>query len=165
MPQTEVAPVGSGLDVVEIGEDRPGNPADVEAALERYDGGTSTVVIEIEYVQIGGATPSVSAIIGYAVTLGLRIGGICGAGSVPGSQHQHCNAVDLFASSYGALVAAFTSMLVAARTGFIPCAELIGPGGSGKGLIATAANGWNLYPYTGPNSHQGHIHASGSPLM
>lgn len=138
---------------------------EVHDSLEDYDGGTSVVVIEIELVQVGGATPSVSAIIAYALTLGLSVGGICGAGSVPGSQHQHCNAVDLFAPSYAVLVSAFSAMLVACRNGWIPCAELIGPGPVGKGQIATASGGWSLHTYTGPNSHQGHIHASGSPLM
>lgn len=158
MPQTEVG--RRPLDVQIIGEDAPGNLADTEAALERYDGSTSVVVIEIEFVQVGGATPSVSVIIAFAVGLGLSVGGICGAGSVLGSQHQHCNAVDLF----GPIVAAFPVMLAACRNRTIPCAELIGPGGS-NGMIATASGGWVLHPYTGPNSHNNHIHASGSPLM
>jgi hypothetical protein len=31
---------------------------EVERALERYDGGTTTVVIEIEYAMVGGVTPA-----------------------------------------------------------------------------------------------------------
>jgi hypothetical protein len=138
---------------------------EVDRGLKRYDGSVTTIVIEIEYVIpaiAGSATPSVQMIIAFAVSIGLSVGGICGAGSVPGSQHQHCNAVDLFGSN---LLSKFQTMLSAARSRTIPCSELIGPGGSGKGRIATASGGWVLHEYTGPNSHQGHIHASGSPLM
>lgn len=141
---------------------------EVAASLKRFDGSNKTITIEIEFVRVAGtgsATPSVQHIIAFAVGLGLRVGGICGAGSVPGSQHQFCNAVDLFASSYSALVSDFYTMLAACRVGAIPCAELIGPGPVGKGQIATKAGGWVLHEYTGPNSHQGHIHASGDPLM
>ena len=147
----------NGLDVKERGTTLID---EVAAGLERFDGSTSRVIVEIELVQVGGATRSVSIIIAFAVGLGLSVGGICGVGSVPGSQHQHCNAVDLF----GPIVSAFSVMLSACRNGTIPCAELIGPGGS-NGMIATASGGWVLHPYTGPNSHNNHIHASGSPLM
>lgn len=141
---------------------------EVARSLRQFDGSHKVIEIEIEFVRVAGtgsATPAVQMIIAFAVTLGLRIGGICGAGSVPGSQHQFCNAVDMFASSYAALTHDYYVMLAACKVGAIPCAELIGPGPVGKGQIATKAGGWALHEYTGPNSHQGHIHASGDPLM
>lgn len=117
-------------------------------------------------------TKAVDKIIGFVKRIPgigkhVHVGTICGPGSVAGSQHPMCNAVDLTTDTHAQLVTLFHTVLTAAKVGAIPASEVIGPGGpaGGKGLIATAARGWSLRPYTGPNSHQGHVHVSGSPLL
>lgn len=115
-------------------------------------------------------TPAIDRIVGFATHIpGLgshvHVGEICGGGSVPGSQHPKCNGVDLTTDTHRQLVVLFHTTLAAAKVKAIPASEVIGPGGTGNGLIATAARGWTLRPYTGPRSHQGHVHVSGDPLL
>jgi hypothetical protein len=115
-------------------------------------------------------TAAVDRILGFVKRLPFKvnIGTICGPGSVPGSQHQKCNAVDLTTGGRKQLFALFHAALVAAKAHAIPCAEVIGPSNNPsweKGQIATAADGWHIREYTGPNSHQTHVHLSGSPLL
>jgi len=132
--------------------------------------GRNTTPSELGSQVSSKATRSIKRCIAFATHLPgvhVNVGTICGPGSVAGSQHPMCNAVDLTAGSRKQLLALFHASIVAAKTGAIPCAEVIGPGGpsDSKGLIATAAGGWRLHEYTGPNSHQTHVHLSGSPLL
>ena len=90
----------SGLDVQETGTT---NIDEVEHSLERYDGGTTTVVIEIEYAHVGGATPAAAKCIAYVFArFGPMPIGVCAVRNIAGtntrSQHSYCNAVDFMCS-------------------------------------------------------------------
>jgi hypothetical protein len=91
---------------------------------------------------------------------------ICGPGSVSGSQHPACNAADI-GGARGVLFLVQTALLAAARLG-VPIHCVIGPSdvaGWEKGAIRTREGGWVAREYTGPNSHQGHVHFSGWPSI
>ena len=49
------------LDVTETGTTLV---KEVASSLERYDGGTTRVVVEVEYKRVGGATPATARCIG-----------------------------------------------------------------------------------------------------
>jgi hypothetical protein len=74
---------------------------DADKALERYDGGTTTVVIEIEYryAQVGGVTPPCARCIGavFGAFGSMPIGTVAVRtirGTSTWSQHAYGNAVD-----------------------------------------------------------------------
>jgi hypothetical protein len=67
--------------------------------LERYDGGTTTVIVEIEYQRVGGATPAAARAIGvvFGVFGAMPIGVVAVRfieGTTTWSQHAYGNAVD-----------------------------------------------------------------------
>src|SRR4030095_181121 len=77
---------------------------EVGASLEAYDGGTTDVVIEIEYEHVGGATPAAAKCIAWVfarfrpMPIGVvAVRAIAGSGGVP-SQHSWGNAVDFMCS-------------------------------------------------------------------
>lgn len=106
---------------------------------------------------------------GLAVALsvpGSRLGSICGPGSVPESEHPHCNAADI-GGPRPVLVAVFNALLIFARAGG-PIHCIIGPSNRPdwpKGQIRSRESGWKPRGYTGPNSHQTHVHFSGWPSV
>lgn len=106
---------------------------------------------------------------GLAVALsvpGSRLIQICGAGSVPNSEHPHCNAADI-GGPRPILVAVFNALLILARAGG-PIHCIIGPSTNPawpKGQIRSRESGWKPSGYTGPNSHQTHVHFSGWPSV
>lgn len=154
-----------------FGGSPPGAPGISPGQADSIDpgtGGVATGTYGPPSAPGSGPTKPIKRVLAFVTKLpGVHIGAVCGPGSVAGSQHPMCNAVDFSCDSRGQLVAAFHACLVAAKSRAIPASEVIGPGGpsGGKGLIATASQGWKLRPYTGPNSHQGHVHVSGSPLL
>lgn len=107
--------------------------------------------------------------VGLAIALsvpGARLGTICGPGSVAGSEHPNCNAADI-GGTRAVLVAVFNALLIAARAG-APIHCIIGPSARKdwpKGQIRSRESGWKPREYTGPNSHQTHVHFSGWPSV
>lgn len=107
--------------------------------------------------------------VGLAIALsvpGARLGTICGPGSVAGSEHPNCNAADI-GGARSVLVAVFNALLIAARAG-APIHCIIGPSSRKdwpKGQIRSRESGWKPREYTGPNSHQTHVHFSGWPSV
>ncbi len=90
----------SGLDVREHGDT---HVDEVARSLERYDGGTTRVVIQIEYQRIGGVTPACARCIGvvFAAFGGMPIGTVSVRyieGTTTWSQHAYGNAVDFMVS-------------------------------------------------------------------
>jgi hypothetical protein len=86
----------SGLDVVETGTTLVD---EVSRGLERYDGGTTRVVVEIEYQRVGGATPAAARCIGVVfAALGTFPVGVVAVRQIAEtdiwSQHAYGNAVD-----------------------------------------------------------------------
>ena len=72
---------------------------EVAKSLERYDGGTTRVVVEIEYKRVGGATPACARCIGvvFAAFGSMPIGVVAVRfieGTSTWSQHAYGNAVD-----------------------------------------------------------------------
>lgn len=114
------------------------------------------------------ATPAVRAIVlALRVIPGWHVIGICGPGSVAGSQHPSCNAVDI-GGPRSVLFAVQTAAVNFARAGLLPIHCVIGPSeqpGWEKGAIRSRESGWVASEYNGPNSHQGHVHISGWPSI
>ena len=114
-----------------------------------------------------GAKPQLQP--GLAVALavpGSSLIRICGPGSVSGSEHPACNAADI-GGSRAVLFAVQTALLAFGRAGG-PIHCVIGPStvaGWTKGAIRSRESGWVAREYTGPNSHQGHVHFSGWPSV
>lgn len=76
---------------------------EVSKSLEQYDGGTTKVVVEIEYKRVGGATPAVARCIGvvFAAFGEMPIGVVAVRfieGTTTWSQHAYGNAVDFMCS-------------------------------------------------------------------
>jgi len=76
---------------------------EVAKSLEHYDGGTTKVVVEIEYKRVGGATPAAARCIGvvFAAFGELPIGVVAVRfieGTTTWSQHAYGNAVDFMCS-------------------------------------------------------------------
>jgi hypothetical protein len=76
---------------------------EVARSLERYDGGTTRVVVEVEYKRVGGATPAAARCIGvvFAAFGELPIGVVAVRfieGTTTWSQHAYGNAVDFMCS-------------------------------------------------------------------
>jgi hypothetical protein len=72
-------------------------------SLERYDGSTTNVVIQIEYQRVGGVTPACARCIGvvFGVFGSLPIGTVAVRfieGTTTWSQHAYGNAVDFMCS-------------------------------------------------------------------
>jgi hypothetical protein len=90
----------SGLDVQETGTTYL---KEVARSLEHYDGGTTRVVVEIEYKRVGGATPACARCIGvvFAAFGSMPIGVTAVrfiAETTTWSQHAYGNAVDFMCS-------------------------------------------------------------------
>src|SRR4030095_15024894 len=74
------------------------------ASLEAYDGTTTEVIVEIEYEQVGGATPAAAECIAWVFSrFGPMPIGVCAVRNIAGttstpSQHSWCNAVDFMCS-------------------------------------------------------------------
>jgi hypothetical protein len=106
---------------------------------------------------------------GLAVALavpGSHLIQICGPGSVAGSEHPYCNAADI-GGARPVLVAVFNALLIFARAGG-PIHCIIGPSSNPAwtlGQIRSRESGWKPRAYTGPNSHQRHVHFSGWPSV
>jgi hypothetical protein len=99
-----------------------------------------------------------------AVGAGGRIMAICGPGSVPESEHPHCNAADISGSRRTLMRVQAALVILGKTTGTVHC--VIGPDDRwSKGAIRSRESGWKPRPYTGPNSHQGHVHFSGWPSV
>jgi hypothetical protein len=86
----------SGLTVKETGTTLVN---EVARSLEHYDGGTTRVVVEIEYERVGGATPAAARCIGvvFQVFGSMPIGVVAVrfiAETTTWSQHAYGNAVD-----------------------------------------------------------------------
>ena len=76
---------------------------EVAKSLEHYDGGTTRVVVEVEYKRVGGATPAAARCIGvvFAAFGELPIGVVAVRfieGTTTWSQHAYGNAVDFMCS-------------------------------------------------------------------
>jgi hypothetical protein len=76
---------------------------EVARSLERYNGGTTRVVVEIEYKRVGGATPAAARCIGvvFGVFGSMPIGVVAVRfieGTTTWSQHAYGNAVDFMCS-------------------------------------------------------------------
>ena len=76
---------------------------EVARSLERYDGGTTKVVVKIEYQKVGGVTPACARCIGvvFGVFGSLPIGTVAVRyieGTTTWSQHAYGNAVDFMCS-------------------------------------------------------------------
>lgn len=87
--------------------------------------------------------------------------GICGAGSVPSSDHPCGGAIDVGGPKL-VLLAVERAAAAAMRSQLVPILYVIGPGPSTLGTIYDSSNPYGA-PYSGPNSHQGHVHISASP--
>jgi hypothetical protein len=99
-----------------------------------------------------------------AIAAGGRIMSICGPGSVPESEHPHCNAADISGSRRTLMRVQAALVILGRTTGTVHC--VIGPDDRwSKGAIRSRENGWKAEPYNGPNSHQGHVHFSGWPSV
>jgi len=90
----------SGLAVKETGTTLA---REVARSLEHYDGGTTRVVVEVEYKRVGGATPAAARCIGvvFAAFGTLPIGVVAVRfieGTNTWSQHAYGNAVDFMCS-------------------------------------------------------------------
>jgi len=76
---------------------------EVAKSLERYDGGTTRVVVEVEYKRVGGVTPACARCIGvvFAAFGSMPIGTVAVRfieGTTTWSQHAYGNAVDFMCS-------------------------------------------------------------------
>jgi hypothetical protein len=76
---------------------------EVARSLKHYDGGTTKVVVEIEYKRVGGATPAVARCIGVVfAAFGTMPIGVVAVRFIEGtntwSQHAYGNAVDFMCS-------------------------------------------------------------------
>ncbi|MGH2373039.1 MAG: hypothetical protein ACRDIC_06115 [bacterium] len=90
----------SGLDVREEGTTLV---EEVVRRLDRYNGGTTQVIIEIEYKRVGGATPAAARCIGVVFAMfGAMDIGVEAIRFIEGthtwSQHAYGNAVDFMVS-------------------------------------------------------------------
>lgn len=76
---------------------------EVGASLDRYDGGTTRVVVEVEYQRVGGATPAAARCIGMVLSaFGTMPIGVVAVRFIAEtdvwSQHAYGNAVDFMVS-------------------------------------------------------------------
>jgi len=90
----------SGLDVRQTGTTLV---EEVSRSLGRYDGGTTRVVVEVEYKRVGGATPAAARCIGVVFSVfGSMPIGVTAVRFIAGtdtlSQHSYGNAVDFMSS-------------------------------------------------------------------
>jgi len=90
----------SGLDVQETGTT---HLKEVVRSLEKYNGGTTRVVVEVEYKRVGGATPACARCIGVVFSaFGTLPIGVTAVRYIEGtttwSQHAYGNAVDFMCS-------------------------------------------------------------------
>jgi hypothetical protein len=86
---------------------------------------------------------------------------ICGPGSVPCSDHPCCGAIDI-GGPRGVLMAVERVAVAAMRSRTLPIAYVIGPDDQcAKGRYF--GRDGDSHCYTGPNSHQGHVHISAYP--
>lgn len=95
----------AGLDVQQTGTTLVD---EVSRSLEHYDGGTSVVIIKIEYQQVGGVTPAIARVIAEVfatfgtVAIGTKVIKFI-RGTSTYSQHSYGNAVDFMWAYPGAL--------------------------------------------------------------
>ena len=76
---------------------------DIRDSLEVYEQTVESVVIEIEYEHVGGATPAAAKCIAWVFArFGSMPIGVCAVRNIAGtntpSQHSFCNAVDFMCS-------------------------------------------------------------------
>ena len=102
MPETEsgTRPSRGAIEVLEVGTTLV---EEVAQSIKKFDGGTSRIVIEIEYAYAGGATPAASKCIAWVFSrFGPMPIGVCAVRNISGtnipSQHSYCNAVDFMCS-------------------------------------------------------------------
>ena len=99
MPQTEV---GRAVSTAWVEEGTTLVPETWES-LKNYEDSTETVVIEVEYQHVGGATPAAAKCIAWVFSrFGPMPIGVCAVRNIAGtntpSQHSWCNAVDFMCS-------------------------------------------------------------------
>jgi hypothetical protein len=95
---------------------------------------------------------------------GWSLGAICGAGSVSASEHPYCNAADILGPPL--VLALVQTTLVAAGVAGGPVHCVIGPDSAcDKGRIQSREDNFAAHCYTGPNSHQSHVHVSAWPSV
>jgi hypothetical protein len=105
MPQLLPADVGATANAayVEVVEDGTTFIPEVIDSLELYDGGTTAVVVEVEYKRVGGVTPACARCIGvvFARFGTIPVGTVSVRfieGTTTWSQHAYGNAVDFMCS-------------------------------------------------------------------
>lgn len=114
------------------------------------------------------ATPQIRTILGALGAIpGWSLGAICGPGSVDNSEHQNCNAADIMGAR-AVLFLVKNALVAAGRSRALPIHCVIGPSthpGWEKGEIRSRESNWQPREYTGPNTHQNHVHVSGWPSI